>query len=502
MVRLRLFPVRPVLDRRGVPRRGRDVRRAAAVRRDAAAGRPGAVLRRGHGAGRRASGGRGARACLALALALSATEWLRGHVLTGFPWNVLGYALTYPLPLMQSAAVLGIYGLTLCAVLDLRLPPVLVERGRRTGRRPDGKALRRSPLPCCRCCWRPCSARRGWPCAAPADGRRRRSGSCSRACRSGRSGGRETRQRIFLDHLDLSRAIRPARSTTWPASRTWSGRRPPCRSCRSSSPRRAPPSADLLPAGTFLITGALRAEPAPPGLAAAAPLFNSLLVFGEGGSLTALLRQDPPGAVRRVPAVPARAGGHRPAAADPPARRLRRRRVPRPLLHVPGLPPLGPLICYEAIFPGAIVQGAERPGPAHQCHQRWLVRQYHRPAAALPPGPRARRRGGPAARARRQQRHLGVVDGYGRVWRGSTSNVRGVIDVPLPVALPPPLYARLGDGVSWRSGPSARRFSWQRGDSAQAHTVSADVRYRYIYGWDRRLTPRASAPTNCGNRVH
>src|SRR5262249_40661036 len=50
---------------------------------------------------------------LALALAVAAGEWLRGHALTGFPWNLIGYALTYPLPLMQSAAYLGVYGLSL-----------------------------------------------------------------------------------------------------------------------------------------------------------------------------------------------------------------------------------------------------------------------------------------------------------------------------------------------------------------------------------------------------
>jgi apolipoprotein N-acyltransferase len=83
---------------------------------------------------------------VALALALSAMEWLRGHILSGFPWNVLGYALTHPVSLMQSVAVFGIYGLTLIAVL------ISYSRSLRYyGARPQaaGPGARRLPSPCC-----------------------------------------------------------------------------------------------------------------------------------------------------------------------------------------------------------------------------------------------------------------------------------------------------------------------------------------------------------------
>jgi apolipoprotein N-acyltransferase len=62
---------------------------------------------------------------LLLAVVLAVTEWLRGHLFTGLPWNLPGYALTYPVELMQSAALAGVYALTLPAVVIFAGPLVL-----------------------------------------------------------------------------------------------------------------------------------------------------------------------------------------------------------------------------------------------------------------------------------------------------------------------------------------------------------------------------------------
>ena len=51
-----------------------------------------------------------------LLLCLAAGEWLRGHVATGFPWNAPGYLFSAHVSLLQSASVVGLYGLTLLAL--------------------------------------------------------------------------------------------------------------------------------------------------------------------------------------------------------------------------------------------------------------------------------------------------------------------------------------------------------------------------------------------------
>src|SRR5258708_16751623 len=72
---------------------------------------------------------------IALAASLTASEWLRGHVLTGFPWNAFGYALTKPLALAQAASLIGLWGLTFLSVAIFASPAALS----------DGTSRRRRP---------------------------------------------------------------------------------------------------------------------------------------------------------------------------------------------------------------------------------------------------------------------------------------------------------------------------------------------------------------------
>jgi len=386
-----------------------------------------------------------ARPCrvLVLALALSAAEWLRGHLLTGFPWNLLGYALTYPLPLMQSAALVGVYGLTLVAVIVFALPPVAWseapagEVGRR--RRAGALALAVVPIAMMATLGAVRLARAD---AATVPGVKVRIVQPSVPQRE--KWRPEHQERIFLEHLRLS-ATNPAGETDsagithiiWPEAAL------PFLVLDHPAARAA--IGRSLPRGALLIAGALRAEPAPAGSARPRRIFNSLLVLGEGGSLVGLYDKTHlvpfgeylplQGLLRSVGLgwLVGMRGGFDIGV------------TPRPLLSAPGLPPAAPLICYEAIFPAAVVQGPQRPGLLlNVTNDGWFgdttgPRQHLHQARV-----RAVEEGLPLLRAANNGVSA-AIDGYGHILARLDLDVRGVIDAPVPAALPPPPYARLGD---------------------------------------------------------
>ena len=388
---------------------------------------------------------------LMLALTLSAAEWMRGHILTGFPWNVLGYALTSPLPLMQSAGIFGIYGLTLLAVIVFAIPLVaFADTGADRQRwRPAVLATIAAlmPLPIA---WGYGAMRLAEPAPPVIEGVRLRLVQPSVPQRE--KWRPENQREIFFDHLSMSKQA-PDGTYVGLAGIThviWPEAAMPFLPLGSPDAMRL--IGDLLPDETRLISGALRLDEQSSAEPSGRRVFNSLIVFGPDGK--------PETIYDKIHLVPF--GEYLPLQPWLEAIGLQKMvawrggfstgQSPRPLLKASGLPPVAALICYEAIFPAAVVQGADRPqalinltndgwfgnttGPRQHFHQA-RVRAVEEGLALI----RVANNG-----------ITGVVDANGRVLAQIGLNERGVIDTSLPAPRSPTVYARYGDWIfliSW-----------------------------------------------------
>ena len=112
---------------------------------------------------------------------------------------------------------------------------------------------------------------------------------------------------------------------------------------------------------------------------------------------------------------------------------------------VPGAPPFSPLICYEVVFPHAVVDQNNRPG--------WMLNVTNDGWYGNSPGPyqhwelvRARsiEEGLPSVRSANTG-ISGVIDGYGRIIAKAGYNEAAALYAPLPKALPPTPYAQYGE---------------------------------------------------------
>jgi len=381
---------------------------------------------------------RDASRVIALAASLTLSEWLRGHVLTGFPWNAFGYALTEPLALAQTASLIGLWGLTFLAVAIFASPAVLID-GSSRGRNPWVAPVMALLLLIAMGIFG--VVRLGLqPTATVANVKLRiMQPNLQQDVRFNYSAKPEVMQK-YLTLSDRasgpqSTGVRDASILIWPESAF------PFFLTREADAMAQ--IAELLPKGTTLITGSVRAPDLPPGTRITRA-YNSIYIIDDEGNVLSIYDklhlvpfgeylpfQDWMEKLGFVQLTKVQ-GGFIPGT---------RRRT----MEIPNAPRALPLICYEAIFPGNVAARDDRPG--------WIVNLTNDGWFGISTGPyqhlqqarlRAIEEGLPVVRAANTGISA-VIDPMGRVVARLGLGVEGVLDSGLPSAIAPTIYARSGD---------------------------------------------------------
>jgi apolipoprotein N-acyltransferase len=358
-------------------------------------------------------GGRYSR-LVVLAIAWALAEWLRGHLFTGYAWNPLAHVWAFATPLLQGAALFGVYGLGMLTFLVLAAPTA--------GWRASIAALLVVGLA-------------GW---------------AGQSAMAAIDSGNGPWIRIVQPNVPQSEKWRPESRARQLAKLVEMSRQPGFdRLAAVVWPEMALPEiidpgsaalaimAQAVPPGGLLLAGAGRATPRPED-----GVWNSLLVVDGTGAIAAHYDK-----VHLVPLgeyIPF----HKQLA--PVSGMIGRGsfevgegRVT--LTPTNGLPSFSPVICYEVIFPAAVTGPGARP--------QWLLNITNDAWFGLSSGPyqhltsarlRTIEEGLPMIRAANTGVSA-VIDAYGRVLASLDMQQEGIIDHRLPAPRVATPYARWGD---------------------------------------------------------
>jgi apolipoprotein N-acyltransferase len=377
---------------------------------------------------------------LAFAGALSLLEWLRGWVLTGFPWNLPGETWRAGSAVSQGASLVGAYGMTFITLAIAAAPATLLDRNGRERFAPPALA---AALLAALALW---GSERLRHAVAPDPG-----APLVRIVQA------DVKQEAKYDEDNLrSIFLRHLRLTGQAAERSpdiiiWSEGAIPIQTDVLLEPGRGWAEAiraQMRP-GQTLLMGGFRT-----GSAAGKPIyFNSLFAVratDSGLELTGHYdkhRLVPFGEYLPAESILAPLGfkdlthiadsftaGAEPAPIAP-----------------AGVPPVQPLICYEGLFPDLVRKAVHR-GPSRP---RWIVNASNDSWYGVTSGPlqhlnlasyRSIEQGLPMARAT-PTGISGMIDAYGRMAPDSKLGFGklGVADVVLPPALQDTTYGRFGE---------------------------------------------------------
>lgn len=366
------------------------------------------------------------RRALVLTLALGITEWLRGQIFTGLPWNLAGYGWTGSDALAQAASIFGMYGVTVLALASATMLAAIASgsRNRRLTALAVAIAL---------------------PLAAWAGGAMRLAGAPELGADYAPGVGLRIVQanipqkdkwngglikRNFSQHMKLSTDGRPDWIThvIWPETAAVID--------LTGHPDWAKAAGSIVPPGGLLLTGTVRRAFGPPRV------WNSMVAINGQGNVV--------GSFDKFHLVPF--GEYMPMKSILPLNKITPGSLgfsagPGPrTLRLAGLPPVGPLICYEVVFPGEVVDQANRP--------KWLLNLTNDAWYGKTAGPhqhlaitrmRAIEEGLPLVRSANTGISA-VYDAYGREIARLGLNKQGVLDVRLPrPAFTTTIYANYND---------------------------------------------------------